>query len=188
MVTYIGTFYLGRDPEGFLAALRELIDEEVIRKEEVEVQFVGDVMKAEGKPVRQMIDRYDMGGCVIVDGLLPYAEAIARIQASDVLLLFAPDQYHCIPAKAYEYIGGGKAILCIAMEGATANLIRRTGAGIVAHPFSPGEIKEAIRKLFAEWKEHGEVKMKTKSHAFERRTITETLARQLDSLINRGDA
>jgi glycosyltransferase involved in cell wall biosynthesis len=183
-VTYIGTFYLGRDPEGFLAALRELIDEGVIRKEEVEVHFVGDVMKAEGKPVREMIARYDMDDCVIVDGLLPYAGAIARIQASDVLLLLAPDQYLCIPAKAYEYIGAGKAILCIAMEGATANLIRGTGAGIVANPFCPGEIKEAIRKLFAEWKEHGAVRTKINAHAFERRTITETLARQLDSLLN----
>ena len=183
-VTYIGTFYLGRDPEGFLAALRELIDEGVIRKEEVEVQFVGDVMEAERKPVREMIARYDMGGCVIVDGFLPYAEAIARIQSSDVLLLLAPDQYHCIPAKAYEYMGVRKPILCIAMEGATANLIRRTGAGIVAHPFYPGEIKEAIRILFVGWKEYGEVRTKTKTHAFERRTITETLAGQMDSLFN----
>ena len=184
-VTYIGTFYLGRDPEGFLAALRELIEEGAIRKEEVEVQFVGDVTKAEGKPVREMIARYDLGDCVIVDGLLPYAEAIARIRATDVLLLLAPDQYHCIPAKAYEYIGGGKAILCIAMEGATANLIRITGAGIVAHPYHGEEIKDAIRKLFMEWKEKGELKTNVDSHIYERRTTAKILAAQLDGLFVR---
>src|SRR5262249_39126891 len=143
-VAYLGTFYFGRTPKEFLQAVAELIREGTVARAELSVRFIGKVRQAEGESVQERGTSYGPGGCVTIEDPVSHRQALGIMKASDVLLLLAPDQYYCIPAKAFEYIGAGARILCLAQDGATAALIRQTGTGVVVDPDDVEGIKEAL--------------------------------------------
>ncbi|HKY23772.1 MAG TPA: hypothetical protein VJM07_01375, partial [Gaiella sp.] len=61
-----------------------------------------------------------------------------------------------LSGKVFEYIAVGRPILAVVPpDGAAAELIRETGAGIVAPPDDPGEIGAALEALYGRWLEGG---------------------------------
>jgi glycosyltransferase involved in cell wall biosynthesis len=182
VMSYLGTFYYGRTPREFLCALGKLVKEEVIPKDKIRINFIGDVSYAEGVFIEDLIKMNDLNGCVILSQRIPYKEALAQMLRSDVLLLFAPEQYYCIPAKAFEYLGANKHILCFAKEGATADLIRETRRGIVVDPYDVYEIKSAIKNLYLSWRLKKELNCEFDTHKFERRELTCRLAAILQDI------
>jgi glycosyltransferase involved in cell wall biosynthesis len=176
VLSYLGTFYFGRTPEHFLCALSELFKDNCIPRDEVRVHFVGHVRQAEGVPVQELLSRTDLNGCVRITDAVPYSQSIRFMQESQVLLLFAPAQYFSIPGKAYEYFGSRKPILCFGDSGATADLIRKVGGGIVVNAFSIPEIKDAITHLYSLWRSNRPLPYRLNPIVFERRALTRRLA------------
>jgi glycosyltransferase involved in cell wall biosynthesis len=176
VVSYLGTFYYGRTPKEVLQALGELVREGVISKVRLEINFIGDVHYAEGTSVEELIRRNALDGCVNLSGKIPYKESLRQMKRANVLLLFAPEQYYAIPGKAFEYLCSGTQILCFAKEGATSNLIRRTGGGLVVDPYDLSEIKSAIRDLYRSWRSKTEWTCKSDIQCFERRELTRQLS------------
>jgi glycosyltransferase involved in cell wall biosynthesis len=182
-VSYLGTFYFGRSPKSFLHALSELVKEGEMDKSRLEVCFIGDVRYAEGESVEDLIQFYGLSGCVKISDPVPYKDALMAMKQSNVLLLFAPDQYYCIPAKAFEYLGSQRNILCFSKDGATADLIRRTGSGIVVEPDDAQQIKSAILRLHAEFTQGLTNDHKTDIFKFERRNLVASLSHLLEAYI-----
>ncbi len=149
VITYLGTFYLDRTPETFLQALNQAINEGDIPAKGVEVRFIGAVNSACGKSLDQMIAENDMTETVSVTGQIPHRQALQQMLESDLLLLLAPNQEYQIPAKALEYIGSKRPILALTGEGATADLIRSTHAGIVVPQNDVTGIYEALKRFYA---------------------------------------
>jgi len=176
VLSYLGTFYYGRTPEHFLRALGELFKDNCIPRNEVQVHFVGHVRHAEGVSVQELLSRTDLNGCVRITDAVPYPQSIRFMQESDVLLLFAPAQYFSIPGKAYEYFGARKPILCFGDSGATADLIRKVGGGIVVNAFNIPEIKDAITYLYSLWRFNRTLPYRLNPIVFERRALTRQLA------------
>lgn len=142
-LSYLGTFYFGRTPKSLLHAVGELVKERILDKTRLEIRFIGDVCYADGDPVEDLIRFYDVSSCVTITGSIPYKDALMAMIQSNVLLLFAPDQFYCIPTKAFEYLASRRDILCFSNDGATADLIKKTGSGAVVEPDDIQQIKSA---------------------------------------------
>ncbi|HZS35094.1 MAG TPA: glycosyltransferase [Methylomirabilota bacterium] len=143
-IAYFGSLYLGRTPRELFRALAELLAEGAVAPGEIEVELVGEVAQAGGEPVAAMLEAYGLAGCVRLRPPVPHREALRQMQAADVLLLLAPAQPYCIPAKAFEYLGAGRRILCVADDGATGDLIRRTDGGLIVAPDDVAGMKAAL--------------------------------------------
>ena len=151
-ITYTGSMYGVRTPREFLEALSTLIADGRIDAESVRVRFIGRF----GEEIHEMFKAFPHSGVLEVEGYLPHAESIRQLLLSDALLLVVdttPESAEIVPGKVYEYIGTRKPVLAVApVDGAIAELLRETGAGLVAHQSEPNEIAENILRAFAIWK------------------------------------
>jgi hypothetical protein len=148
----------------------------VIPESEVRVKLVGDVRYAEGKSVEDMVHSLNLNNCVTVQDTVSYKESLMTMKQSHVLLLFAPDQYYSIPAKAFEYLGAKKRILCFSKEGATSDFLRKTGAGVVVDPDNIQQITTSIQSLYSEYKGGQEIQYKVDTSIFERKLLSQCLS------------
>jgi glycosyltransferase involved in cell wall biosynthesis len=179
IISYLGTFYLDRTPDTFLAALGRLIVDGEIPRNRVEVRFVGNVASACGASLSILLDKHGVSDCVKVMGQVPYREAMRCMQESDLLLLFAPNQPLQIPGKAFEYFGSRRPVLAFTEEGATADLVLDLNAGLVVCQDDMNGIVAALRKMYRSgdqsWYSAGDVA------ALARKQLTSRLADVLSS-------
>lgn len=74
------------------------------------------------------------------------------LSAADALLVHldpAPHRLGTIPAKALAYMSCGRPVL-MAAEGESADLIQRSGSGVVAEPGNPQDMAEAVLRLYVD--------------------------------------
>ena len=180
ILTYLGTFYYGRTPKEFLEAISQLCKENIIPIDKLKVNLIGDVRYAEGIPVEELIKKCNLNGCINISNKIPYKESLVQMRKAVVLLLFAPEQYYAIPAKAYEYLFAKRYILCFAKDGATADLIRETKSGIVVDPYNVRVIKDAVKKLYLFWESRKKLTIDKDLFLYERRELTRRLSQILD--------
>jgi glycosyltransferase involved in cell wall biosynthesis len=150
-VSYLGSFYLGRTPAYFLKAVRELIDEGKLSYHDLEIRFIGHCRYIAGQSVEGMARQEGLFSVVQIMDPLPYRDALREMVGSDLLLLFAPDQRDQVPGKAFEYLASGADIIAFTSEGATADIIRITGRGVVVEPDSIQQIKEALEACYRKY-------------------------------------
>ena len=181
ILTYLGTFYHGRTPKEFLEAISQLCKENIIPIDKLKVNLIGDVCYAEGIPVEELIKKCNLNGCINISNKIPYKESLVQMRKAVVLLLFAPEQYYAIPAKAYEYLFAKRYILCFAKDGATADLIRKTKSGIVVDPYNVRVIKDAVKKLYLFWESRKKLTIDKDLLLYERRELTRRLSQILDA-------
>jgi glycosyltransferase involved in cell wall biosynthesis len=180
-ISYLGTFYMQRNPENFLRALAQFMDEQGLSSADVEVRFVGDTENASGSPVRAMIENNKLGDVVSISGKVDYARALQIMCESSVLLLLAPAQPYQIPAKTYEYMAAGRPVLALIEAGATAAMIESMGCGIAVDPGDIEGIRSALTRLYEDHvsRTHGYV---CDASFFERRNQTFLLAGILEQI------
>ena len=180
-ISYLGTFYMQRNPENFLRALALFMDEKGLSSADVEVRFVGDTENASGSPVRAMIEKNELGDVVSISGKVNYAQALQIMCESSVLLLLAPGQPYQIPAKTYEYMASGRPVLALTEAGATAALIASSGCGIAVEPGDIEGIRHALVRLYEGHLSRTDEYVSDVSF-FERRNQTSLLAGILDQI------
>ncbi len=148
-ITHAGSFFGKRDPRPFLQALKDSGVDAVAR-------FVGDFRSS---------DREWAAGLALGDRLelIPYAsraESLRLQRDSEALLLLVPDAdgrgKGVLSGKVFEYLAAGRPILAVVPpDGAAADLIRETGAGIVVAPDDLAGIGEALRELHTRFVDGG---------------------------------
>ena len=143
-LSYTGSLYYGRSPEPVFKALRELLDRNLLRREELCIRLVGQCRSVDGRPTEALIEECGLSGLVEVTGMVPRARAFEIVARSHVALLLAPDQPYQIPGKVYDYLGIGTPILAVAGPGATADIIEATGCGMAFRPSDVAGIGEFI--------------------------------------------
>jgi glycosyltransferase involved in cell wall biosynthesis len=148
-LTHAGSFFGRRDPRPFLRALH---DSEL----DVVARFLGDFRPSD----REWAESLGLGDRL---ELLPYAPrttSLALQRDSEALLLLIPDAggrgRGVLSGKVFEYVSVGRPILALVPpDGAAAELIRETGAGVVAPPDDMAAIRVALEELHTRWRDGG---------------------------------
>ena len=148
-ITHTGSFFGRRDPRPFLQALADSGLDVVAR-------FLGDFRDAD----REWAAGLGLGDRLELLPYAPRAESLALQRDSEALLLLIPEAggrgKGVLSGKVFEYVAVGRPILAaVPPDGAAAELIRETGAGVVAAPDDPAAIRAALEELHARWRDGG---------------------------------
>jgi len=145
-ITHTGSFFGKRDPRPFLSALAGSGLQDVVAR------FVGDFRVAD----REWAESLGLGDRIELLPHVPRREALALQRESDALLLLIPEAggrgRGVLSGKVFEYLAAERPILAaVPPEGAAAELILETGAGIVAASDDVPALTRALTELHAAW-------------------------------------
>ena len=146
-LTHTGSFFGRRDPRPFLRALADS------GLEDVTVRFVGDFRPGDREYVREL----GLDDRVELIEYVPRRESLRLQRESDALLLLIPTAdgrgRGVLSGKVFEYLAAERPILAVVPEdGAAADLIRESGAGVVAGPDDVAAIRAALTSLHERWR------------------------------------
>jgi glycosyltransferase involved in cell wall biosynthesis len=147
-ITHTGSFFGKRDPRPFLTALAESGLDDVVAR------FVGDFRVAD----REWAEALGLGDRLELHPYVSRREALALQRDSDALLLLIPEAggrgQGVLSGKVFEYLAAERPILAaVPPEGAAAELIQETGAGVVAAADDVPGLTRALSELHAAWKD-----------------------------------
>ena len=179
-ITHTGGFFGKRDPKPFLEALAGSGLDVVAR-------FVGDFRTSD----REWAESRGLGDRLELVPYAPHAEALRLQRDSEALLLLIPEAggrgKGVLSGKVFEYLAAGRPILAVVPpDGAAAELIRETGAGVVVAPDDVEGMKRALADLHARFEEHGLLSVELPRDVKERlsrRARVEETAELLRSLV-----
>jgi glycosyltransferase involved in cell wall biosynthesis len=142
-ITHTGSFFGKRDPRPFLQAFRDSGLDAVAR-------FVGDFRSSD----REWAESLGLGDRLQFVDYAPRAESLRLQRDSEALLLLVPDAdgrgKGVLSGKVFEYLAAGRPILAVVPpDGAAAELIRETEAGMVVAPDDLDGIRTALEVLHA---------------------------------------
>jgi glycosyltransferase involved in cell wall biosynthesis len=140
-ITHAGSFFGKRDPRPFLQALHDSGLDIVAR-------FLGDFRSSD----REWAEGLGLGDRLELIPYAPRATSLALQRDSDALLLLIPDAggrgKGVLSGKVFEYLAAERPILAaVPPDGAAAELIRETGAGVVAAPDDVDALRAALVAL-----------------------------------------
>ncbi|MGI8421854.1 MAG: glycosyltransferase family 4 protein [Gaiellaceae bacterium] len=144
-ITHTGSFFGKRDPRPFLQALAD-------SRLDIVARFVGDFRSAD----REWAEGLGLGDRLELHPYVPRRRSLELQRDSDALLLLIPDAggrgKGVLSGKVFEYLAAERPILAaVPPDGAAAELIRDTGAGVVVAPDDVNAIHEALVDLHARW-------------------------------------
>jgi glycosyltransferase involved in cell wall biosynthesis len=145
-ITHTGSFFGRRDPRPFLTALAESGVDAVAR-------FVGDFRPAD----REFAEGLGLGDRLELHPFLPRRQALALQRDSEALLLLIPEAggrgKGVLSGKVFEYLASERPVLAaVPPDGAAAELIRETGAGVVAPADDPAALRVALEELVSRFR------------------------------------
>ncbi len=145
-ILFAGTVYRSLDMRPFLKALRQGRQEGWLRKESLEVAFVGRLSE------RIALEAGELGvaDLVTTSGLIPREELLDRLVDADALLLplYENDPY-ALPMRFFEYVGAGRPIIGYGPPDRIAGrLIAEQRLGVVVSDQS--ETEQLLRLLVVE--------------------------------------
>jgi glycosyltransferase involved in cell wall biosynthesis len=147
-LTHAGSFFGKRDPKPFLRALVES------GLQDVTVRFVGDFRPGD----REFMESLGLSDRVELIDYVPRRESLRLQRDSDALLLLIPEAAGrgrgVLSGKVFEYLAAERPVLAVVPEdGAAAELVRDTGAGVVAGPEDVPAIRAALVAMYAQWRD-----------------------------------
>ncbi len=148
-ITHAGSFFGKRDPRPFLQALHDSGLDVVAR-------FVGDFRSTD----REWAESLGLGDRLELVDYAPRRESLRLQRDSEALLLLVPDAggrgKGVLSGKVFEYLAAGRPVLAVVPpDGAAADLVRETGAGVVVAPDDVDGIRRALEGLHARFLDGG---------------------------------
>jgi glycosyltransferase involved in cell wall biosynthesis len=148
-ITHAGSFFGRRDPRPFLQALHD-------SGLDVSARFLGDFRPAD----RAWAESLGLGERLELIPYAPRSAALALQRDSEALLLLIPEAdgrgRGVLSGKVFEYIAVGRPILAaVPPDGAAAELIRATRAGVVVPPDDVDALRAALVELHARFEHDG---------------------------------
>ena len=116
-------------------------------------RFVGDFRVAD----REWAESLGLGDRLELHPYVPRRRSLALQRDSDALLLLIPEAggrgRGVLSGKLFEYLAAERPILAaVPPDGAAADLIRETGAGVVAAADDVAALTAALSELHAKWR------------------------------------
>ena len=175
-ITHTGSFFGRRDPRPFITALADSGLDIVAR-------FVGDFRPAD----REWAEGLGLGDRLELIPYVPRRRSLELQRDSEALLLLIPEAggrgKGVLSGKVFEYLAAERPVLAaVPPDGAAADLIHETGAGVVVPPDDPAAIREALEGLHARW-QAGELDEPPLDAATRRRLSREARVEELAELL-----
>jgi len=147
-ITHAGHFHGKRDPKPFLRALAESGLDDVV------VRFAGDFRTSD----REYVGTLGLDDRVELLGDVSRRRSLELQRDSEALLLLIPESggrgRGVLTGKIFEYLAAERPILAIVpADGAAAQLVRDTDAGVVVSPDDVDAIRQALLDLHRRWRE-----------------------------------
>lgn len=132
-----------RDPSTFFAAVRSLIDQGTLSKNDLCIRFRASQHELE---VLEYARNHGLEECVDLAPPIPYQRAIAEMMGADLLLVFQGSHFNTqVPAKIYEYLRAGRDILAVVdPSGGTATQLAQFKAHWLADIASAQAVQEGL--------------------------------------------
>lgn len=171
-----------RDPRPFMLALKSVVAANGGMKDEVVVEFIGNVNSAfkefvKNDNVLSSITRFTP--------TVPHNDLLRLYGQTDLLLLvlahtaLAPGN---LPGKFFEYLASGVPIMAIGpVKGDAADIMKTSNAGEIFERADNGGMTTMLRKHYDFWKKGG-TSSTTDASRFTRKQLTDRLIEVLDSL------
>jgi hypothetical protein len=181
---HLGYLY-SESANDFFEAIDEIIMENYGKANYLKIKFVGQI----DPTYKKKIESCKLKGMYELSGQVQHSTAIKEIISSDILLVFLGGEKFYkseIPGKIFEYVAAEKLILAIAKEeGETAEILIKSGLGIIVEPKKSEKIKKIIKNLInKKFNQKLTVQPNRKYiRKFDRRYLTEKFAKILDELI-----
>jgi hypothetical protein len=142
-ITHTGSFFGKRDPKPFLTALS--------RVDGVVARFVGDFRSADREWSANILDRMEL------IQYAPHRRSLELQRDSEALLLLIPEAggrgRGVLSGKVFEYLAAERPILAVVPpDGAAADLLRTTGAGVVVAPDDIDGIERELTAMRDRWR------------------------------------
>jgi glycosyltransferase involved in cell wall biosynthesis len=146
-ITHTGSFFGKRDPRPFLRALAGPGLDDVVAR------FVGDFRSTD----REWAAPLALGDKLELIPYVPRSRSLELQRDSDALLLLIPEAggrgQGVLSGKVFEYLAAERPILAaVPPDGAAADLIRETGAGVVAPADDADALYAALGGLVERWR------------------------------------
>jgi glycosyltransferase involved in cell wall biosynthesis len=146
-ITHAGSFFGKRDPRPFLTAVKQSGLDDIV------VRFLGDFRSTD----REWAEQLDLGDRLELIPYAPRRRSLELQRDSEALLLLIPEAggrgKGVLSGKVFEYLAAERPILAVVPpDGAAAQLIRDTGAGVVVAPDDVEGMVTALRDLHARWR------------------------------------
>lgn len=177
-IAHIGSMVKTRNPIILWEALKELVKENNGIKADLEIKLVGKVDIS----IMESLKFYGLEAYVKKIDYLPHEDVITEQRKSKVLLLVVndtPNAKGILTGKFFEYLAAERPILCIGpKDGDVADVLSKTGNGLVCDRDNLTEVKEVLLKLY-----RGEeyVCNKEEIEKYSRKNLTKNLVELLDS-------
>ena len=185
VIAHVGTLSGLQHAPGFVEALARLTKADPAWGERLEVRFVGHVDGV----VLAAFEEAGLREAVTVVPYVPHAEAIRHMRAADMLMVSVQRVEHnegVTPAKMFEYLFLGTPVLGLApLDGDLARILRETRGGRTFEHEDTDGIAAFLADQAAR-KARGERPPRPDAHAlraYDRRFLTERLAKLFDALI-----
>jgi len=169
VISYTGGIYFGKKAQDvipFLNALKSLVTEGLIKSEDVEINFYGELKTRLDAAIKER----GLEEVVIQHGFIPRKEILEKQRQSQLLLLLDwndPKESGVCPGKLYEYLAARRPILSVGgYNGVVKNLLEETNAGFYCR--TEAEIKNVLLQSYREFKEKESVSYQGKEEAIMR--------------------
>lgn len=142
-IAYVGMLYGPRTARHLLSAMSCLIEEGLLHPSLVRLRIVGKAWTDELEPYR------GAAWIELVDHV-SHKHALEVMHEADLLVLLVnPESGPAVPAKLFEYMAAQRPVLALASETAVAaQIIRKTGAGMVVPPEDVAAIRSALLEFY----------------------------------------
>jgi len=148
-LVYSGTLYTSKQsPVPLFEALKNLLDEGAISKENFRVYFIG----VQEPPFKDLVFSYGLGSIVVSKPFQPYGENVAALKGADALLFFSWNEGEMEgnpTSKIFQYAGAGRPILVVGKGNRFAvEFVEETRVGETA------ENPDEIAGIISHWMNH----------------------------------
>jgi glycosyltransferase involved in cell wall biosynthesis len=167
-----------------LQAISRLIAEDASLADRIELHLAG-VLSASDREVAAL------SPVVRLAGYVSHAESIRLMRSAD--LLFLPMQNlprgrrsTTVPGKTYEYLASGRPILAAIPDGDAREILHAAGNAVICWPDDVAGMVDGLRAQIQQWSEGRPAPAPAPEvlARFERRKLTEDLARALDDVLD----
>ncbi|MFA5393873.1 MAG: glycosyltransferase [Candidatus Ratteibacteria bacterium] len=186
VISYTGGIYFGKKAQDvipFLNALNSLVNEGLMKSDEISVNFYGDRKTRLDTAIKER----GLEEVVVQHGVVPRKETLEKQRQSQLLLLLDwndPEESGVCPGKLYEYLAAQRPIISVGgHRGAVTDILKETNAGFYCR--TEAEIKTVLLQSYREFKETGSVSYRGEEEAIMRYSHR-VMARKFAEILNRS--